>query len=188
MRSRWTATRLHLVLEVSTAPAPPSAPPDASDDHAREPVRPFKQFSYADWITVYEEKGTVTAACKAVGISRDTAYQRRRIDADFKALWDAAEQAVTEVLEKTLVEIAQDFDHKGQVRALEIALKSRRPEKYRESVKLEHGGTITHEIEVAVDRESAELEESLGLRAPEVPGPEASPPGDSPPRALVQGN
>lgn len=171
-------------MDASPAPA---APPDVVDNRARAELDPrdgWKRFDYARWIEVYEEKGTVTAACKAVGISRETAYSRRRVDPDFAALWNEAEVAVTEVLETTLVEVALDPDNRGQVRALEIALKARRPDKYREQVKLEHGGTVTHEIEVKIDAESTELEERLGL----IPTGEAPPAGDPPPRALASGN
>lgn len=145
-------------------------------------------FSFADWIAAYEQHGTVTAASKAVGISRDTAYRRRRESEEFAAMWDEAERAVTEVLETTLVDIALDGDHKDQVRALEFALKSRRPEKYREHVKLEHGGTVNHEVEVGIDAALADLEERLGLAPAADSSEQTAPPGDPAPRALASGN
>jgi hypothetical protein len=117
---------------------------DESDNRAREP----RNWAYDEWIAAYEEKGTVTAACKVVGIARETAYQHRRRDGGFREAWEAAEEAVTEVIEKTLVEVAIEDRN---VRALEIALKSRRPEKYREGLNVDVGGTVKIEVRVGLE-------------------------------------
>lgn len=120
-------------------------------------AKPRRKWSLEKWLEVYAEKGTVTAACKVVGISRETAYATRKRDPEFAEAWDKLEHAVTDLLEKTLVEVALDFSHKGQVRALDIALKARRPSKYREGLKVEHGGTIKHDVATSFDHEVEEL-------------------------------
>lgn len=121
--------------------------PDRSLDKRR------KSWSKTTWLKAYAQHGTVTAACKVAGISRETAYQHRKSDLEFAAAWDREENAVTDLLEKTLVEVALDFSHRGQVRALDIALKARRPSVYRESLNVKHGGKVgvAVEIEEGVD-------------------------------------
>lgn len=119
--------------------------------NARRGGRSPKRWSREKWLEIYAEKGTVTAACKAVRISRDTAYRARKADEEFAAAWDKEENAVTDLLEKTLVEVALDFSHRGQVRALDIALKARRPAVYRESINVKHGGKVNVEVEEGVN-------------------------------------
>lgn len=119
-----------------------------SDEPDTQGKPPKRKWSAEKWLAAYAEHGTVTAACKAIGISRDTAYRHRKEDEEFRAAWEKEEQAVTELLEKTLVEVALDFSHRGQVRALDIALKARRPSVYRESVNVKHGGKVGVAVEV----------------------------------------
>lgn len=106
-----------------------------------------KKWDRAHWLRIYEEKGTVTAACKSVGISRQTAYTERKDNPEFAAAWDRAEAAVTDVLEKTAVERALE----GSDRLMEFMLKARRPGTYRETVSVKHGGKINIEVEEGVD-------------------------------------
>jgi hypothetical protein len=124
-----------------------------SDEPDKSPDKRRKSWDKSVWLEAYAEHGTVTAACKVVGISRETAYQHRKKNEEFAAAWDREENAVTDKLEKTLVEVALDFTHRGQVRALDIALKARRPSVYRESLNVKHGGKVgvAVEIEEGVD-------------------------------------
>lgn len=156
--------------------------PDDSDVPAREtPIQPRK-WSYDDWIAAYIDKGTVTAACKVIGIARETAYQHRRQIPEFREAWDKVEDAVTDVLEKTLVEVAIEDRN---VRALEIALKSRRPEKYREGLNVDVGGTVKVEVRAGLEGKIEELADQLeGTQRPgasDVSGQAARP-------ALAPGN
>lgn len=106
------------------------------------------------WLEAYEGHGTVVAACRAVNISRDTAYRHRRSDPEFGAKWDELQNVVVAQIEQTLVEVALDNSRgSDQIRAAEIILKANRPGKYRESMKVEHGGTIRHEVDEALDDE-----------------------------------
>lgn len=129
-----------------------STPADSLDDSRARDLQPptdsgRRQWDRAAWLAAYEEKGTVTAACKVVRISRQTAYQERKLNAPFAEAWDRAEQAVTDVLEKTAVERALD----GSDRLMEFLLKGRRPQTYRESVNVKHGGKVGVEVEEGVD-------------------------------------
>jgi hypothetical protein len=131
-----------------------------------------KQWSRQAWLAAYEDKGTVTAACKHVRISRDTAYRTRHAEPEFAREWDRRESAVTDVLEKTLIEIALQGVGAPQVRALEFALKARKPGMYREHVKVEHGGgyRVTHEKEENIDDEIARFlaaNDEISDRSPE---------------------
>lgn len=124
------------------------------------------------WLEAYERHGTVVAACKVVRINRDTAYRHRREDPEFAAEWDRLENTVTEILEATLTRIALD-DTRGhdQIRALEISLRARRPAKYREGLKVEHGGTVgvrpevDEQVNATIDALLAETDRLTGRLA-----------------------
>ena len=91
-----------------------------------------------DFIAALAEAGTVTEACRKSGISRTTAYHARQQDEAFALQWADVEEEGTELLEKVAVQRAVD----GSDTLMIFLLKSRRPQKYRENVKIEHGGEI----------------------------------------------
>ncbi len=99
------------------------------------------------WLLAYREHGTVVAACKVAGISRTACYEARDRDPEFAEAWDSCERTVTKLLEETAVERALN----GSDRLMEFMLKARRPERYRESLKID--GTITHLSEKDLDDE-----------------------------------
>lgn len=152
-------------------------PPDLPDGTRAKPKTRAKTGTswHKPWLVAYEKHGTVAGACKVVKVSRETAYQHRFRYPAFAAAWDKLENAVTDLLEKTVVEIALDHSRgHDQVRALEFVLKARRPAIYRESLKVTHGGKVTHEVEEKVNDEInaalAEIER-LGDRLADV-GPD----------------
>lgn len=132
-------------------------------------VRKPRKDWHEDWVRVYAQAGTVSKACEAVGISRETAYQHRKRFAEFAAAWDREENSVTDQLEKTLVEVALHGTGSPQVRALDIALRSRRPAKYRDNATVEHTGQVEHIG--GFEREVAELTEKLRENAESQPNP-----------------
>lgn len=127
------------------------------DTTARKARRNWKP----DWLIAYREKGTVKASCEVVGISRQTAYEAREKDPKFAAAWDAAESAVTLVLEETMVERAIN----GSDRLMEFALKARRPEIYREGLTVQHSGQVR--VTTDFDAEVAALVSELKAQADE---------------------
>jgi len=96
-----------------------------------------------DFIAALSEAGTVTEACRKSGVSRTTAYRARQQDEAFALQWADVEEEGTELLEKVAVQRAVD----GSDTLMIFLLKSRRPQKYRENVKIEHGGEIRTDLD-----------------------------------------
>jgi hypothetical protein len=84
-------------------------------------------------------EGTVSRACIVAGVSRQHAYRERQANEDFAISWHDVEESLTDGLERKAVEVAMG----GDTRMIEFLLKARRPERYRDNVKVEHTGTIT---------------------------------------------
>ena len=97
----------------------------------------------AAFITALAEAGTVTEACRVAGIGRTAAYRARQQDEAFALQWADVEEQGTELLEKVAVQRAVD----GSDTLMIFLLKSRRPQKYRENVKIEHGGEIRTDLD-----------------------------------------
>lgn len=136
----------------------------------RRPSKPRREWRAA-WLEAFREHGTVTAACKVVEINRTTAYDARADEAFAKA-WDAIENETTEAMEREAYRRGVEGVPEPLVSAgklvtnvqkysdtlLIFMLKARKPEVYRENVKIEHAGRIDgkHEIEIpnTADRRS----------------------------------
>jgi len=133
-----------------------------------------------DWQTpflgAFAELGMVTAACEAAGISRDTAYQERQRDEAFALAWADVEERSTETMEAEAYRRAVTGTTKPLVSAgkhvcdvqeysdslLQFMLRARRPDRYRENVKVEHGG------QVKLERATQLSDEELASRAAEL--------------------
>lgn len=90
--------------------------------------------------------GNVSKAAKAAGISRANAYIHRESDADFKQAWDDIIQQVADAMEEELYRRSvkgyqEPVFYRGKMvakirkfsdRLLEVGLKAKRPELYRE--------------------------------------------------------
>ena len=114
--------------------------------------------------------GTVTRACRLAGVGRQTAYDFRRRDPDFAAEWkDALEDAcdalelearkrAMEGVERPVYQGGKLVGHTREYSDLLLIflLKANRPEKYRESHKLEvtgpNGTPLEPKIENALRR------------------------------------
>ena len=68
----------------------------------------------------------VSAAARAAGLARTSAYEWREADPDFAAAWDEAVEESVDNLEQKAWERAEDQSDK----LMEILLKGHRPEKY----------------------------------------------------------
>ena len=110
-----------------------------------------------DWrkpfLKAFAETGMVIEACKIVPIGRMTVYDERQRNEDFALAWADIEERSTEELEGEAIRRAKN----GSDVLLIFLLKSRRPEVYRENVRVEHGGQIKHEISQRVEQEIHDL-------------------------------
>ena len=101
------------------------------------------------FLAVYEESCNISLAARACKIDRRTVYRERERNPDFKARMEAAEQVAVANLE----EVAYKRAVAQSDTLLIFLLKANRPGKYRESMKVQHGGTVKHEIEEGLDAE-----------------------------------
>lgn len=112
----------------------------------------------AAFLDALREGDSVTAAAKAGGIARSTAYKWRDEDSDFAADWDDAVETGTDVLEDVAVQRAKD----GSDTMLIFMLKGRRGWKFKERVAQEHSGSVQHSHTVDLTNLSDEQLASLG--------------------------
>jgi hypothetical protein len=119
----------------------------------------------AAFLTALGEHGMVTLACQTIGIGRSTAYEARQSDEQFALAWADVEELTTEKMEREAYRRAVEGvqrdvlfqgDKVGEERhysdtLLIFMLKSRRPDRYRDNVKIEHSGTVAHRLEAPED-------------------------------------
>lgn len=106
------------------------------------------------FLAALAQGASISGAANSSGFPRSTAYDLRNEDEDFAKAWDEAVEAGTDALEDEAVRRAKDGVSKpvfykgmacGEIQEysdslLMFTLRARRPEKYRENVKLEVGG------------------------------------------------
>src|SRR5208282_6763787 len=87
---------------------------------------------------------SVTAACIALKIGRDTVYRHKHKDKHFSADWDAALPIGVDALEDEVIDRAFDRSDKASHLLLMFYLKGRRKEIYAEHLKadLNHQGLV----------------------------------------------
>lgn len=146
-------------------------PAEAKTDRTPKKERDWR----VPFLRAFEEHGTVAAACEAAKISRSTVYLERQRNEDFALAWHDIEEATTERMEREAfrrgVEGVEEpvFQRGEQVGAIRkfsdtlliFMLKSRRPEKYRENLKVEHGGKVTHDHGLDLSKLSASQLDAL---------------------------
>lgn len=126
------------------------------------------------FLTAFREEVTITAAAAKVGVGRSTLYEWRKTDPDFREAWDQVEEEITERLEREAYRravegvdkpIFQAGKHVGDVRQysdrlLEVLLRARKPEAYRDRVSIADDREAERRREV--DRmDEAELDREL---------------------------
>lgn len=103
-----------------------------------------------DFLKAFDREGLVSLAAKAVGIDRSTAYRARQADEDFALAWADIEEETTERMEREAWRRAvrgvrqpvyQGGKRVGAIRKysdtlLIFMLKARKPEVYREQLKV----------------------------------------------------
>ncbi len=90
------------------------------------------------FITALAGGSTVTAACKAGRMAKQTAYDWRQRDEDFAVRWADAVEEGTDALEDEAHRRAMETSDS----LLMFLLKARRPDKFRDKVAVEHSGQI----------------------------------------------
>lgn len=100
------------------------------------------------FLSVLREGSSVTAACRAVDISTPTAYKWRQEIPEFAAAWEAAIESGTDLLEDE----AKRRALKTSDTLLIFLLKGRRPEKFRDNMKVQ-----VENVESEIERELARL-------------------------------
>lgn len=131
------------------------------------------------WLEAFEESGTVVGACKSTGMPRSTAYLWRTKDEAFLLAWHDIEEATTERMEREAYRrgvegVQRDVYHMGRVVGAErqysdvlliFMLKARRPERYRDNVKVEQDIKVTTSDALVSDPELAKEARGLLRRA-----------------------
>lgn len=114
-----------------------------------------------EFLANFLEIGTVTGAAKATGVDRRTVQVARQRDEEFALKMADIEEQFTEKLEKVAYARAVD----GSDRLVEFLLKARRPDRYRENVKIEHSGQIAHDLSGLSDDELRRVADGLDALA-----------------------
>lgn len=130
------------------------------------------------FLHAFRETKMVTAASRLIGIAPSTAYRERQRDEDFALAWHDVEEEVTEALEAEAYRRAHDGVSRPMVSMGEVVaheqvysdglltflLKGRRPDRYRDNVKVEHGGEITQRVRVDLSKlDPSQLEALEGI-------------------------
>jgi hypothetical protein len=123
---------------------------------------------------------TITHAARAAGIGRQTVYELRQRDETFALAWADAIEAGSDFIEEEVRRRAVEGTEKpimyqGEVvahvrefsdRLIELELKARRPQKYRENIALELSGSLAPSAEeLAAAREAGKDEEAVRAAA-----------------------
>lgn len=115
------------------------------------------------WLEAFQREGTVSAACLAARVGRTTVYEARDDEA-FAQAWDDIEAETTDRMEREAFRRAvegheSDIFFRDQVIGTErkysdtlliFMLKARKPQVYRENVRVEHSGPGGGPIEQVV--------------------------------------
>jgi hypothetical protein len=108
---------------------------DKLDTYKKEQERKPDDWWHEAWLKNFEGTGNVGTACRAVGISRQTAYTHKKQFPEFSCRWNEIVQGHVDDLEQC----AADRAFNGSDTLLIFLLKSRRPETYRENIRHEVG-------------------------------------------------
>lgn len=121
--------------------------PDAavSGEFDDEPHR-LTQAKRSEFLRHYAKGRSIESAANEIGFSRIAIFNLRNRDEEFAEQMAEAEKDNTDSLVDHLLRHATERGVPGNIIALFGILKARRPDVWRENVKLEHAGTITHAV------------------------------------------
>ena len=146
------------------------------DDAADTATRPRdERWSREQWLDTFRWCGMVSTTCELMGIARQTAYAERQRNEDFALAWADVEEESTEAMEREAYRRAVEGVTTPMVsagkrvtdvqsysdRLLEFMLKSRRPEKYRDRVDVNHSGKVEKRVKLDLSKLDPDELESL---------------------------
>lgn len=109
----------------------------------------------AEFLRRYAEGGSVKEHAHALGISHVAIFRLRHRDPEFAEEFLTAQETNTDLLEDHLARMATTAGTPGNVTALFGTLRARRPNVWRENVKVDHSGSIAttaEQLEAARER------------------------------------
>ncbi|MEA1964726.1 MAG: phBC6A51 family helix-turn-helix protein [Candidatus Aerophobetes bacterium] len=107
-------------------------------------MKPYKSDEFKRFFEVYKRKAcNVTAACDAVGISRQTYYEWRK-EEEFTQKCEEAEESLLDMAEVQLIKNIRE----GNERALEFYLCNRAPNRWKKTIKQDLSSPIKVEPEL----------------------------------------
>lgn len=131
-----------------------------------------------EWLDAFERMGTVVHACKETETARSTVYNWRQHDEAFALEWADVEEVTTERMEREAYRravegVRRDVLYQGTKVGEEqhysdtlmiFMLKARRPDKYRENVKMELSGSVSHDLASLSDTDLAAMVDELASK------------------------
>lgn len=115
-----------------------------------KPKRVYKPKVTGNWKPKFlrnlQKHGNVSRSCLLSNVSTDCVYKTRAADPVFAKAWNEALTKAVDALEET----AHRRAHTTSDTLLIFLLKANRPEKYRETTKLEHSGKLDGQTNVIV--------------------------------------
>lgn len=92
----------------------------------------------APFLAALADTARVRSAAAAAGITWSTAYRHRKSDPEFAAAWDDAEREAAVNLQSVLYERAVEKDTTAAI----FLLKNLWPERFGDTQRIEHAGTV----------------------------------------------
>ena len=114
-------------------------------------LTPKKRANTGDWCPAFlaslTEDANVRGACRAAGVSRQSAYERKATDPEFAAAWQSALDDAVDALEKAAVTRARESSDT----LLIFLLKCHRPAVYRDKIEVTAKTTLEVVEEIVGD-------------------------------------
>ena len=144
----------------------PLTPKKKREQERQEQERAARALLQARFLDAFRQGANVWAACKQVGVSRQTVYGWRDTDPAFRAAWDDAENDAVDTLEVSAWQRARNgvkrekgVYYEGKLIATDVTteysdtlliflLKAHRPAKYRETTRHELTGADGGPVQV----------------------------------------
>jgi hypothetical protein len=107
---------------------------------------PFTTEKRKRFLELYSAGGSVKAAAEAAGTSHVSVFNLVRTDENFAKQYRLAQETNLDGVEDLLLRHATESRVPGNVSAIFGILNGRRPATWRQNLKLEHAGQISHQV------------------------------------------